>query len=48
MRLMSRQGESQDIQEFLQQKPGSQNTEKLLLMNLVLWYVWEDARVWVH
>ena len=56
----SRQRSSQDIQEFLKQRSCSQNIKRLLLikgkqisqlMNLVLFYVWEDTRVlssWKH
>ena len=41
----------------LQQKPGGQNLQRLLfikenrplkLMNLLLFFVWEDGRVWAH
>ena len=48
---------SQDIEEFLQQRPGSQNIRRLLLLkkirylklrNLALFCVWEDAGVWAH
>ena len=41
-------------QEFLQQKPGSQNIKRLLLKKtrylsyIALFYVWKDARVWAH
>ena len=55
---LKRYGERQDIQEFLQQRLGSQNFQRLpvinqksrhiKLMNLVLFYVWESAKVWVH
>ena len=30
--VLKRQGGSQDMQEFLQQKPGSQNIKRLLLI----------------
>ena len=54
--LLRRGRRSQDIEEFLQQKPGSGNikdhcslkkTRHLKLRNLVLFYVWEDSRVWL-
>ena len=45
------------MKEFLQQRPGSQNIGKLslikeyqilMLRNLVLFYIWEEARVLAH
>ena len=48
---------SQDIQRFLQQKPGSQNIKRLLFIKenqtsqvneFSALYEWKDARVWAH
>ena len=53
---LKRNKRNQNIQEFLQQRPGSQKSKRLLLKkirypklrNSALFYVWEDARVWTH
>ena len=50
-------GEQPGYTGVLQQKPGGQNLQRLLfikenrplkLMNLLLFFVWEDGRVWAH
>ena len=51
------EGTSQEIQKFLQQKPGSQHIKRLLFIKekqtsqvneFSALYEWKDARVWAH
>ena len=55
--VLRRQGKEPDYTEVLQQRTGSLNIKRLLLIkkaefpklrNLVLFYFGEDARVWAH